>query len=326
MKRIWTLAATALLGAALPVLAQDSGHRLTALWKEQEAASRADLPRKEAEILSRIKKEAAEKRLAADFYDAATGYVNAVQRYDWKQRSALVEALSGEVQAYGDPLVTFLWMESWTGAGADSLWRYAQAQESDMKGCRRELHRGVDALLGGSLKPFIRTDREYVLWRLVQRQGAAGNPAMEALLQEVSGVYPNEALALYFQLDATSWKAEQAEEEKAAWEALAARYGGKAVAVYPRARLLRLQLRELQAAKADGQAYRGLWEQARALEKERKASGEKTLLEGCTYPAHLMELLTEQTLWVSAGQQGEARVLLRNLPGATLTLSQEKKT
>ena len=77
------------------------GHVLTALWKQYEEASKADRPQKEAEILTKIKDEAARQRLAADFYDAAVKYVESVQRRDWKKREELRKNLEKEVKGWG---------------------------------------------------------------------------------------------------------------------------------------------------------------------------------------------------------------------------------
>jgi len=90
MKRMLLSLLLALTGAgAINAATMSDGHTLTALWKEYDEASKADLPKKEASILEQIKKEAQAKRLPVDFWDAATKYVYAVQRRDWKQRDAL---------------------------------------------------------------------------------------------------------------------------------------------------------------------------------------------------------------------------------------------
>ena len=86
------------------------GHVLTALWKQYEEASKADRPVKEAEILEKIKTEAQKQHLPADFYDAATKYVDVIRRRDWKKADEARENLKKEVQEFNDPLVTFLWM------------------------------------------------------------------------------------------------------------------------------------------------------------------------------------------------------------------------
>ena len=92
------------------------GHVLTALWKQYEEANKADRPQKEAEILTKIKAEAAKQRLVADFYDAAVKYVESVQRRDWKKREELRKNLEKEVKDFDEPMVTYLWMSDQAGA------------------------------------------------------------------------------------------------------------------------------------------------------------------------------------------------------------------
>ena len=52
------------------------GHVLVALWADYQQAVSLDRPAKQVEILSKIKSESSEKRLAWDFYDAAKKYVS----------------------------------------------------------------------------------------------------------------------------------------------------------------------------------------------------------------------------------------------------------
>ena len=90
------------------------------LWKQYEEAHKADRPQTEADILSKIKAEAVKKRLAADFYDAATKYVEAVQRRDWKKREEARKNLEKEVKDFDEPMVTYLWMSEQAGTPSSS--------------------------------------------------------------------------------------------------------------------------------------------------------------------------------------------------------------
>jgi len=108
MKRLLTtllavLTAASILNAAEPM---SDGHQLTDLWAKYQEAKKADRPVKEAEILGQIKKEAFQKRLPVDFWDAATEYVYTVRRRDWKQGNSLREALQKEVADYDSPIIT----------------------------------------------------------------------------------------------------------------------------------------------------------------------------------------------------------------------------
>ena len=320
MKRMILCGLLAVLAGTVTLFAQntDDGHQLVTLWKEYEKASKADLPKKEAEILANIKSQAMAQHLPVDFYDAATAYVNTVQRRNWKERESLREALAREVKEFDEPIVTFLWMAQWAYASHADLEAFVQAHPNGFQGCHRALHRGVEGYLNGSLAPFIRNDREYALWYLFS----------DSLKAEVAGIYPNEAAREYIALTRRSFpNDEKKQAETAAWQALADKYAHVPFGVYPKGELLRLRFDRLIREKADANAFRALYEDAQALEKERKGySGDaKTLVKGCNYPAGLMATLTDKDLWVDA-EKGEATVRLRNLSQATLTLKQEKKT
>ena len=74
--RLMTLALLTLMNLPLNAFAQDkAGHVLTRLWADYEKAEDNDRPKDQARILEQIKKEATEKHLAWDFYDACTDYL-----------------------------------------------------------------------------------------------------------------------------------------------------------------------------------------------------------------------------------------------------------
>ncbi|MBR1795398.1 MAG: hypothetical protein IJ755_08920 [Bacteroidales bacterium] len=104
--------------------ADPDGHVLTALLKKYDAAVKADRPQTEAEILAQIKTQAQKQHLPADFYDAATKYVETVQRRDWKKREELRTNLRKEVEDFAEPMVTFLWMGDYGGEPTDARWAY----------------------------------------------------------------------------------------------------------------------------------------------------------------------------------------------------------
>ena len=331
MKRIlftWMLALVAGSATLFARTMTDDGHQLTSLWKQYEEAHKADLPKKEADILAQIKTEAIARHLPVDFYDAATNYVSTVQRRDWKQRDALREALEKEVNAFNEPIVTFLYKADFLNASSNALWTYLQAHPDGFQGCNPALHRGVDGILNGSLKPFIRNDKEYALWYLLSRRYGVGDNVPQMLKEELSGVYPNEAVLAYYQLRQQNWPVYKREQERKAYQELADQYAGKPFSIYPRGDLLRIRYGELTEKKSSkGSQYEVLYADALALEKERKAckGDAKTLLAGCTYPQNLISSLTDKELWVNfAGKKVE--VLLRNLESASVTLYADNKS
>ena len=206
MLMTWVLA---LLAGALTLGAQDreEGYQLTSLWKEYEKASKADRPQKEADALSKIKAEAMARHLPVDFYDAATKYVQVVQRRDWKQRDTLRSALAAEVKAFDEPIVTFLWMAHWEYASHDSMLAYVNEHADGFKGRHPYLYQDVSFLSTG-LRPFIRSDREFALWYLRE---------FDTLETEVAGLYPNEAALAFVRLEERDWKEKEQEQRQKAY-------------------------------------------------------------------------------------------------------------
>jgi hypothetical protein len=310
----WVLA---LLAGAATVWAQNTGdgHQLTSLWKEYNKAYSADRPQKEAEALSKIKAEAMAQHLPVDFYDAATQYVRSVQRRDWKQQDTLRRALAAEVKAFDEPIVTFLWMQEWDGASHAELLAYLNAHPDGFKGCNQPLHRNLYYLNDG-FRHFIRSDREYALWYLRE---------FETLKAEVR--YPGTAILAYTQLQKRTWKEDEQEQKRQAYEELADKYAGYVFSVYPRAALLQLRFEELEGMKPDSKAYRALYEDAKALEKERSSyvGEDRILVSGCNTPRSLAERLGRSEVWVRFDKD-EALILFRNLAKATVTLREGDKT
>ena len=330
MKRILTTGLLTLCAGVLTYAAtMHEPHQLTSLWKQYTQAQMDDLPQKEAEILSQIKQEAQAQHLAVDFYDAATEYVNTVQRRDWKQRDALREQLRKEVEAFANPMVTFLWMEEWKGAGCNELWPYLQAHLTELQGCNPAFYDGLGVYLGGALKSFVASDREYLLWRLFKSryQWTPEDEMYQALRKEIEGRYPAQAALELYELDKHYWSKDQREAQRAAYQALSDQYAGKAVSLFPRAQLLQMRLADLEKDKAPESAFKELYAQAKAFEKERKAykGDEAVIAKGCTRGQSLVESLEAKDLEVYMDADG-IRVVFQNLQKASLTLRQEKKT
>ena len=320
-KRSLLFAAAVVSGSIAFAQTPDSdGHVLTALWKEYKAAADADLPKKEAEILDKIKKEAAGKHLAVDFYDAATAYVEAVVRRNWKEREKQTAALAEDVKAFGEPIVTFLWMCDYQRPGYDALVAYITEHASELTGRHEAFYdRGIRSrYYGGALKKYFASDYEYALWR--QLSSHATGPVYEQLAKIVQGRYPNEcALAFY--------TAETGEGRKAALDALVEKYKGTAASFYPLAESLRLEFSDMPKANATSADYKAFYERCAAYEKQRKAftGEEKLIAEGCTGIRNLCEILTDKNLSV-VFRDGKAVVRFRNLTSATLTLHNAGKT
>ena len=327
MKRIvrTALAAVAfLLFAPMMNASEKDGHVLTALWKQYEDASRADRPQKEAEILAKIKTEAQKQRLAVDFYDAATKYVESVQRRDWKKRAELRTQLQDEVKAFDHPLVTYLWMGEYANASSDERWAFVKDRAKVFReGRNKPLYRNIGHLMGGEMPAFIASDYEYALWDLLgsrRYEDPEKDEICRTLKAEVAGKYPGEGYLEYYMANRTNGKVAR----KAALEAVSAKYAGKAVAFWPDQDLLRLEFDDLNERKAGSAAYQALYHKCLAYEKARAAlKGEEALIaKACLSVRNLNEALTSKGLEVKVAD-GKAYVMFRNLDKATLALQRD---
>ena len=330
MKRILVLSVLALVGMLNAAAMNEEGHVLMDLWSKYDEARKADRPQQEAEILADIRQKALKKHLPVDFYDAATEYVKTVQRRDWKQRDALNEELETYVKRFEEPLVTFLWMRQWTRSSSDELWAYVKDHLKGFQGHNPALYRGVDNYLSGALKPFIHTDREFVLWNLFQSRyyaDAARDEIYQELKKELAGSYPGDGVLEYYILSRRSYPISDWPKKRAALKALQDQYSGKALALFPEADLLLLDKQELDLKKAGQQQYKALDVTAQRFETRRKAfrGDEATLAKACTDVVYLLEELEREELNVRV-DTARIQVLFKNLYHANLTLREGSKT
>ena len=239
----------------------DDGHKLTRLWQKYEEAHKADKPKTEAEILAQIKEEATRKRYAEDFYDAATLYVEAVERRNWKDREAAMLALYQEIEAFGDPLVTFTYLDQYCYEDAGSLKSFVEKNE--FVGCHPAFYQGLDAFLSGTLPHFIKSDEEYVLWRLVTKD-FKDKEVIEKLKPYTE--YPKNAALDYF---LASQDYNRATREKRMAE-LATQYDGTAAGLFPQSQALLSRFSKLGEDECHDEApYKSLYQDCKAFEKKR---------------------------------------------------------
>ena len=320
---LWLALVSAGLLNATPAMT-DNPHVLTQLWTQYENARKADRPQKQAEILKQIKEEATRQHLPIDFYDAATTYVQVVSQRNWKEREPANQALEAEVKAFDEPIVTFRWMASWKGAPISELWDYVKAHPNGFQARTAAFYTDISQYLGGALPHFVQNDQEYVLWRMLRSYRSENDYSgaiYQALSQEVAGRYPNQAALEYYLVASKSYPASERARYKKDLQAVADKYAGKAAALFPLADLLNEKARELEEAKAGGEAFRALYEEAQAFEKQRKAfkSEEALVAKGCERVKSLIETLTAKGLQVTF-EGTRVQVLLQNLTSATLTL------
>lgn len=314
----------ALSASALPVAAQDAGgHTLTRLWDAYRKAADADRPRDQADILTKIKKEAAAKRLSWDYYDACREYARMRGASDWKLRDELSARADAEIERYGEPVAVYFQRRD--RSSADELLAYIARQRGKLKQAHNPEFYAHDYALrgfkyGDALLSLLADDYEYALWSMY---GSCDLPEIAAAVQEhFAGRYPFDAFIEY-----TGILRGPADGRDEALEAYARRHDGRAAALLAREDLLLRRSERLFREDGSSDEYRRLADGCRALIAARKTfSGtEKTVADGCTAADALLEQLCSERLSVGI-EDGRATLSLRNLASARLRILDGRKT
>ena len=327
MKKLSHIAAAValLFAAAFSAKADDmEGLELKSLWKQYESYTKEDKPKKAAEVLTQIKKKAREDHLAYDFYKAGQDYINVRRSINWKESQGLYDDFAKEVEAFGDPTVTYAWMRNYGGKSSDERFEFVKKNASKLEKVRNVgFYSTLCWYMGGDLKTFVPNDYEYALWDLfINRSYDPKAPEKDAVYSELisylDGKYPGAPYLEY--LVATRL----GDEKKAAMEALSEKYEGKAVRFYPRADLLMMRFGELHKDnKGTSEDFKALRKDCAAYEKERKALAgtEAVIARSCTLIEHMIKTLDSKGISVSV-RRDSAVVGFRNLDKAVLTLSE----
>ena len=332
MKKIFLAAILLVMGGATILFADMNnntsktdakGHQLVSLWEEYNEAVKADRPLLELQVLEKIKAAAQEKRLAFDFYDAAKQYVTVQQSRNWKLRDSLRRNLAKEVADFDHPMVTYAWTKEYQSANTGALFEFVKQNKKGLsEECNEPFHRSL-GIMRGVMWKFIQDDYEYTLWdiisnRYISPSNPASDPVYSALKEKVEGKYPQDPYLRYmvsgsFGLD----------NKRAAYEALDKELEGKAVGLFPRQGLLRMDFDKLIHDKdSKEEDFVALYERCKAFEKYRASfrDDEKTIADVCTEGKNLIETLTDKTLSVEF-KDGKANVSMRNIDKATMVLS-----
>ena len=313
------LALTSFLSVRREPAPDSDGHVLTSLWKEYAKASDADRPKKEAEILLRIKEQALAGHLMWDYYDAARKYVQVSSRRDWKLREKLEKELEQEVVAYGEPVLTFV--HACERGGLDAAWLLDFVQSHE-----RELKSGKNAAMYKAFSPFRRSldnyseillplignDYEYALWFILgywHLDDSALENAWALIDAELGGRYPEAAFAEYGYVSRISGE----ENRIAALGRLAGKYEGKAVALLPRADILENEFRSMEG-KASSDDYLAFLSVVKSYESERgmfRNGMDGAVAKRCAGFAAIIFQLEEKSVIVNV-HEGKGIFMLRN--------------
>lgn len=317
--------------------ADSEGHVLVALWADYQQAVLLDRPVKQLEILSKVKSEASEKRLAWDYYDAAKKYVSDAASRNWKLQDSLKLKLGEEIAKFDEPVMSFVWKLSKGDETAEAVFEYVRANAKRLEAsCSQPFWTSYDGrssvpgITGsGFVKEFYANDYQYALWTLLAKNFYTGKlfaDIAEALAEYQGDSYPLGAFLEYVKLE-KSWRNADGKTsvKKSALEAFAGKYAGKAVSMFAKAALLEMEFSSLGEKKAGSDEYKALYDKCAAFEKERTAfTGiESKVVGDLTTIENLCSHLTAKSVEVRL-EDGKILVLLQNLKSAKLSMSPDE--
>lgn len=257
------LTAQAFMKADKKSSVDEQGHVLSSMWKTYYTAQKADLPKKMAESLEAIKKEAKAKRYHWDFYDAARKYVDAEVSRNWKLRQELNAKLAAEIEEYAEPIVTYAYKSGRRESGLDD---YILTNKARLQSGRNPaFYSRTTGSMNNLLNKFIKDDFEYALWseKLIGRNSSKVSAALRDCLGET---YPNAAWLEYLDLTSKYWDSREKETED-----YILKYKGRAVSLFGKSLLFQDRLTRLSRDKASEGQYKALYEDIKAAERERKS-------------------------------------------------------
>ncbi len=250
--------------------AAKDGLVLTGLWKDYDAAVKADRPKEMLAVLDTIISKAKAGRLHYDFYHAASQRMTVAARRDWKQRDEFNAWLDKEVGEYDEPIVTF--RHRLSKESAASMTDYVLVSKARLQAARNGAFYddGLDELWTG----LVGDDYEYALWILgVMRRS---EKAMSLLEEYVGGSYPKSAYLEFRRIvgRSCSYKEEGRAEKAEAMRSFARKYDGRAVSLYAKAVLLKDRFDSLSRVRPSSSAdlersYKSLYADCLEVEKER---------------------------------------------------------
>ncbi len=305
------------------------GHVLTSLWEDYYAADKADRPQARLEALEKIIVEAKSKRLHFDFYDAAVRKMEASLSRNWKLRDSLQNNLSGEIEEYGEPIVTFCYNVD--NHAADLSADYVLVNKAKLQAGRNSAFysRCGSFSFPSVWTEFFKDDYEFALWTCLNSRSGDSAKAVKALEEHTGDAYPNAAFLEYGKfggvLASGGWRS--ADNRKAARE-FVLKYKGRAMSLYGKSRLLRWQYDSLDRDRnATQDDFKALYAECRAAEKERASytsGADARLVSDFTMIKSLIETLESKTIDISY-EGRTARIILRNLNGVSVEFALDAK-
>lgn len=309
--------------------AAKDGLMLTGLWKDYDAAVKADRPKEMLAVLDTIISKAKAGRLHYDFYHAACQRMTVAARRDWKQRDEFNAWLDKEVGEYDEPIVTF--RHRLSKESAASMTDYVLVSKARLQAARNEAFYddGLDELW----TELVGDDYEYALWILgVMRRS---EKAMSLLEEYVGGSYPKSAYLEFRRIvgRSYSYKDEGRAEKAEAMRSFARKYDGRAVSLYAKAVLLKDRFDSLSRVRPSSSAdlersYKSLYADCLEVEKERLSYTkgiDKKIAGKMDDFKSLSQVLDKKEIDISF-EKGVVVLKLRNLDKVTVEFVRDAKS
>ena len=229
-------------------------------WREYARLARKDRPRDQIAKLHEIRTLALERRLPDDLLEACRAEQRVFSRMNWKATDSLQYALTQVVESYGEPMLTFRWL--------DEDWDYAKAHRAELERARhRKLQSYPITFLQTRGVDDIADDFEWILWDRLTKMRSLGPDSEEYRLldERIGDRYPNRPYLSYLM-------AGRAEDPLPALQAVAKKYAGTPFRFFPEQDILgerwtRLRKDET-AVEAD---FKALYDDVEAFRKAVKA-------------------------------------------------------
>ena len=297
----------------------EEGHVLVPLWKEFRQAENDDRPDREAELLEKIISQARRRHLPWDFYDGWQRYIDVSVSKDWKRHAALDSAMNRAVEDFGEPVVTYTVKFRYAAGLEPEVREFLEKNGGRLKNERNPQFYGTGyntmwssyyCELPEAIIDNISNDYEYVLWSLFLRSRGRDAGAGEMLSGYLGSSYPNGAYMEFYKAGIGSGG-----ERKAALEAFAEKYSGRAVSCYAIQELMSDRFSRMQADRTlSSDDYRSFREECGEFEKARKrfSGTEKAVAEDCGKVAGIIRSLDSESIRI-VSMDDTVCVLLRNI-------------
>ena len=306
------------------------GHELTELWSDWNAAVQQDRPKREAEILAEIRRQAEKQRLAWDFYDASRKYVETVSSCNWKLRDSLENEFGKDVGKFDEPIVSYAYRAEQSGAAPDSLFDYVQANARHLKAGHNSAfynrvqvsrYTGFSGINASFLKHFLANDYEYALWTLLPYTSLSktGEGKIYDALKDYEGEsYPLSAYLEYLAIP----EDKDGNRQALGLQAFADKYAGEAISMWAKSDILKLRFAAMEKDKATSASYESFCKECDAFEEERKGfnGDEAKVVSELGYVRNvLLRNLTEKHIGLDV-KDGKIIISLKNLKSVHLTM------